>query len=293
MGIFTLIFLSLSTSYVFVISQNIPFSSPIALFNWNPPPKENIIPIFLSYPETINIYLGGNTPYFSVVFALEYNGSLAENTLIKIVNASCICTDNKNIDISVTFPEAVDSTLKHAFSSGSALIGSTNVRIVTFHNAMIGNSTGDTYVRQIFPSSQSDFYFPVSGDYSPTIQISIQNEPDIIYTFSQVRVHVLSTSEADNVKIGKINLGLSYALFGLSIIGGVWLLYELLKNEEEKQVFNISIKMNPENSKESPSKNKAKINSFSTVQPYSDGKGKPNDEIKDNETNNKPENNKP
>jgi hypothetical protein len=202
------------------------------------PDAERTVPILLSYPETPDIRLGfgGNQSYFSIVFLLKTQGYLAENVQIEIINASCVSYLPKNMTVKVIFPNAVDSNLKEILSSGSGIIGNNQIGFLVFEdNQQIfeENTTVITNVHVLKPSYTTDIYFPVSGDYSPTVRIFIEGQPEIDYTYNQIRVHVLSASEAEGEKNARMNLWLSYAIFVLSIVGVIWLVFELLKKEEK------------------------------------------------------------
>ena len=288
MLVFALLFLSISTGIVIVTNVL--------------PDAEKTVPILLSYPETPDIKLGfgGNQSYFSIVFLLKTQGYLAEDVQIKIINASCISYLPKNMTVKVIFPNAVDSKLKQMLSSGSAIIGNNQIGFLVFEdNQQIfeENTTVITNIHVLNPSYTTDIYFPVSGDYSPTVRIFVEGQPEIDYTFNQIKVHVLSASEAEGEKNARMNLWLSYALFGLSIIGVVWLVFEFFKKEEEKQVYNINISITPDSIIASPTTNNPKTNILSNVQPYPEGKTSPKDSKIDNKsednTNTNPNNKSP
>ena len=287
--------LIVTISYVAVLSLDITVSCPIGLFNWNPPPKENTISILLSYPDTIDNTISVNSTSCSVVFTLRFNGSMSENIDVEVVNASALYLPNKNTKIAVTFPEAFSVDFRKIISSGASILGSSSFKIVTFHKDMIPNLTNTVVVSQIKPDSQSLFYFPVSGDYSPTIQIQPEGD-EIVYTYEQIRVHVLSSAEVEAEKISKINLGLSYAFFAFTVLGGLLILFEIRRNKKDKDV---QIQLCPTNIIISPDKTSIKPDSsipntitLSNVQPYSEEPSKPKDNISDDATSKKPDANK-
>ena len=250
----TVIFLSISSGVVIVISLL--------------PDSEQSIPIILSYPEIPTVTIGsGNQSYFSIVFLLSTQGYLAENVPIQIVNASCVSYLPKNIIVKVIFPNAVNYELRQFLSSGVAIIGNNQREFLRFEDTSITyeHPNVTSFVHFVPPANMSEIYFPVSGDYSPTVRITVESQPEIIYTFDQIKVHVVSASELEGARLGRINLWLSYAFFGLSIFGIVWLLFELFEKKEENQVFNINISIAPDSIMASPTKNKPKTKDSSDV----------------------------
>jgi hypothetical protein len=216
------------------------------------PDSERTIPIVLSYPETPDVNLGfsGNQSYFSIVFQLSTQGYLAENVQIQIVNASCLSYIHKNMTVGVIFPNAVDYRLKQALSSGSGIMGNNQIHFLIFRDNTVKTQNENivTDIHLVEPSEISEIYFPVSGDYSPTVRIFIEGQPEIVYAFNQIKVHVLSASELEGIKIGRANNGLSYALFWLTILGTVWLLRDLFKKKERKHVLKNNMRFHPKTS---------------------------------------------
>jgi hypothetical protein len=294
MGIILLVLLSFSVSYFIVIAFNFPVSSPIPFLNWNPPPKENVIPILVSYPDNGTPTIGSNVTYCSVIFALDFKGDLAENTHIQVVNASGAFILNEEATFTVAFPEAIESNWTSVISSGASIIGNPYWPVTGFTNHKDNSlPTGYPIIKQIKPDYQSNFYFPVSGDYSPMIKIQILGQPEIDYTNNAIKVHVLSNAEVETEQIGKVNLGLTFTLVDLAIIGSVWLFYELVKKEEVKQSFTINISIAPENDITKPNTNNPKTMFLPVVQPNSEKNGKPIANKTETKTNSKQKNSKP
>jgi hypothetical protein len=253
------------------------------------PETEKTLPLLLSYPETLDIKLGfgGNQSIFTIIFLLKTQGYIAEDVQIQVINATCISYIPKNMTVKVIFPNAIDSDLKRALSHGSAVIANNQINFLEFEdNQQIfdENTTVVTNIHVFGPARFRDISFPVSGDYSPTVRIFIEGQQEIDYTFSQIKVHVLSASEAQGEKNARMNLWLSYAIFGLSITGIVWLIHELFKKEEEKQVYNIKINIAPDNISPPPAANKPKPINRSHAQPFSEGTTNPEPNRSDSKT---------
>ena len=79
-----------------------------ALFTWNPPPETNYVPIVISYPDSMFMPMyGDNATICTIKFLLEFNGTISENTQIKIINATCWSYVPYNIIVYVGFPQAI------------------------------------------------------------------------------------------------------------------------------------------------------------------------------------------
>lgn len=221
--------LVLLSIYVVVITYNIQFS-PIGIFNWNPPPKENGIPMILPYPDAVVVNLPGTD--FVVTLTMEYNGTLAENTLIQIVNASCVGFTDEALKISVGFSESIATKDKSAVSSGAGIIGWSGTWCVSFsQEAQHNNVTVDIHL--LPPKEMNEIYFPVAGDYSPIILVT-KDGNTTQYTYNQIKVHVLPASEIEAENTSRLNLGLTWALLGFSYVGGIIGVYELMGKQENK-----------------------------------------------------------
>ena len=298
------VLLIFTSAYIVVITQNIPFSSSIALFNWNPPESEKDIPMILSFPESTTIIISdindSRASVCTIKFLLKYNGTLTENTPIEVVNASCINYLPTKIAVDVGFPQAIACEYKTWIGNkNDLLVQWSGTDILSFEDNRALHE-GDVELDNIDPSNQVSFYFPVSGDYSPIITIYEKglssNETPIMFSFDQIKIHVALQSEIDQMRISKINLGLTVALFGFSYIGGFALIYDLLKKEkgDKKEVpqFPININIISETKKTTPKTNEAKISSLSKVQPYTIEQETPKDEKSARNTNNIPRNDK-
>ena len=240
-----IIILALLTIYVVVITDNIPFSA----FNWNQPPKENSIPMILPYPDNTVVTLPGTN--FVATFTLQYNGTLAENTPIQIVNASCVAFTDHGFDISVGFSESFLTTEKSILSSGAGLIGWSGSWCVSFsQKSSESNATVD--IHQVLPEKVNEIYFPVSGDYSPTILVT-EGGNTTQYTYNEIKVNVLPASTVEAENTNKLNLGLTWALLGFSYIGGIISAYQLMGKQEKKahspEAVNSNDNHNPEGDK--------------------------------------------
>jgi hypothetical protein len=260
MGVILVIFIIVTSAYVTVIS----FDLHTDFLNWNPAPIKHTIPILLGYPNVPDVIMGRNTSYCSVAFTLEYTGTLAENTPVHIANASCVSYLNKNMTVYVTFPQAVDYGFRDLISSPWVVGAPTKLLMFfdrVYDNSSLMYNSDFAYFHRVEQSSYTGIMcFTVAGDYSPTIEIIVDGQPNILYTYSEIKVHVLSTAEAEGEKSVKINLGMTYALFALSIASSFWLLYELIKKEKVEPVINLQLLIAMRKNKKTLTKNLEKSN---------------------------------
>jgi hypothetical protein len=217
-----LIILAIITLYVIVIAQNITFPY------WNPPPNLRVIPFGLSYPDIPGMEIPGT--YLIVSFLLASNGTIAENVPIQVVNATgqIISSDYANVwNVQVGFQQAIPWDFKKYFEQRGMYIGGLS-GVHFSRDVMNPNSSA------LLPLSENEIYFPVAGDYSPTIRIDLYNGTSILYTYSQMKVHVLSASEVEATNTNRLNLGLAFALLGFSYIQGLVMIRELWTNREKE-----------------------------------------------------------
>lgn len=229
-AILILVFLLFVSAYVVVITRNITVSSSCWLFNWNPPPSTNDIPLALAYPETLIMSFPNGTLLMADML-LTFRGELAENTLVQIENASCQ-TPPEGIDVSnivVGFEGAFLPNMTESIQEGQTWGG--GAMCVLFSRSQ---SLPDGW-SNFSVSWQNDVIFPVAGDYSPSIFVTFDDgSPSIQYTYSQIKVHVLSASEVNAENTNRIDVGLTFAILAFSFIEGFMVIYELLKKEQPK-----------------------------------------------------------
>lgn len=225
-----LIFLAAITLYVIVITQNIPFP----YFNWNPSPKLSVIPFGLSYPDILGIQIPGTG--LVVSFLLAFNGTIAENVPIQVVNATgeIISNDYANVwNVQVGFQQAIPWDFKEAFEQSGMYIGGLS-GVLFSRNVMNPNSS------ILLPLFEDEIYFPVAGDYSPTIRLDLYNGTSILYTYNEMKVHVLAASEVEAENTNRLNLALTFALLGFSYIQGLVMINALWANRKKKNQSNAN-----------------------------------------------------
>ena len=285
-------FLVFTTAYFIVITADIQYSSPVWVFNWNPPEETRYYPLLLSFPNAVgtSMTLGGNgenTTLCVIKLLLKYQGDLTEDTKIEVENATCITCVSYGYSASVLFPNAIYFDYKSQISdTGFGLLKPwAGIDIVSFRvegsvNAN-SNGGGNLNVTDTYPSGQNPFYFPISGDYSPIIEIKKDDGNTTVYSYDQIKLHIVSKAEVEQQKINKTNFGLSIALFGFAILGGIGLLHEFLKKDEFQ--CPISTKIAPIANSTDPDNKEATITQSGGV---------PNNESKQNINNIPPKSNR-
>jgi len=226
------------TSFVVIIIENIP--NPIL----NPPPSPNLIPIGISYPDRPGITIPGTDLFVS--FILTFNGSIAENTPIQVTNAYCQILSKKVANVwtvQVGFQQALPWAFKESFEEGGTYISGLSGVSFTRHFQDINDTV-------LWPSMDV-FYFPVAGDFSPAISITYDNGTEVLYTYDQIKVHVLSASEVEVMNINRLNLGLSYVLLFFTYVEGIVIIRELFKTQEPEVT---AIETRPKGKEKAPRK---------------------------------------
>jgi hypothetical protein len=167
---------------------------------------------------------------------LTFNGELAENTLVQIENASCQVSpqgqgQGAHVTVAVFgFQESFPPNITSAIEQGKSWGG--GVACVIFNRTQQSSPYTWSYLDVIF---ENEVIFPVAGDYSPSVFIMFDDgSSPVQYTYSQIKVHVLSASEVSAANTNRLNLGLTIAILGFSFIEGFMIIYELLKKEETK-----------------------------------------------------------
>ncbi len=244
-----------------MITADIRYNSPIWVFNWNPPEETKYYPLLVSFPNNVatTMTIGGNgenTTLCTIKLLLKYQGELIEDTKIEVENATCTTCVSYGYCASILFPNAINYDYKSQIGDASVdlLIPWAGIDIVRFNvrgsaNADF-NGGGDFEITETYPSGQNPFYFPISGDYSPIIEIKKDDGSTTVYSYDQIKLHVISKAEAEQQKINRTNFGLSIALFGFAILGGIGLLNEFIKKDENQR--SISTKIAPSTNKTDP-----------------------------------------
>ena len=82
---------------------------------------------------------------------------------------------------------------------------------------------------------QMVFYFPSSGDYSPSIIVGLNNGTFLECTYEQIKVHVLSNAELQALKFSRIDNAVTISLLLFAGIEGFSLMNNLIKKRPERK----------------------------------------------------------
>jgi len=204
--------------YVSVIIADYPISP------FNPPPSQTIIPISIGYPPTVGLIHPGYG--LEVKFVLEANGTIGERVNISMDNATSVRLSNAFPDlmlVAIGFEETV-----HAGNNGP-VNASTSYWGTGLQGAVFSGNWANPANTNLTLITQDVFYFPVAGDYSPTIYMHSVTGSDIAYTYSQYKIHVLSESELYTQRLDRINTVVAIALLSFAFIEGVVVMKDLTK----------------------------------------------------------------
>lgn len=233
-SVLILLFLVIIATYSAVIIGNIPVSSSIPLFNWNPPPSKNEIPLALAYPETFVMSFPNGTLVMADML-LTFNGELAENTLVQVENASSQIPPLGHVSsIAVGFEEAFlpnqTTSIQQGYTWGGGAVCAVFSR----------TQPSPPVWSNLTVYWENNVTFPVAGDYSPSVFITFDDgSSPVQYTYSQIKVHVISASEVNAQNMSRLTFALTIALLGFSFIEGFMVIYEILSKEETKKVGSI------------------------------------------------------
>jgi len=175
-----------------------------------PQPQLMSYPVPLTYPPTIGVSIGDTD--LTLNFFMEYNGTLTEGKPINISNSMgyTLSKDYSNIWIvSVGFQGAYPYEFKDNFSKGGFLIGGLGGVTLEPSATKTGYIQVGNYSKILLPSSPQQIFFPVSGEYSPTIKVTFLNGTTIQHTYDNIKVPVTSSFEVENQNISRFSLALA------------------------------------------------------------------------------------
>jgi hypothetical protein len=194
--------------------------------NWIPPTQPHMIPFGLNYPNPVGY--SGNETEFLISMMIAYNGSIAENTPILVANSTCqLASWSDAWIVEVGFSQALPWNFKDLFQHGGSWIGGLAGAL------FIKDFRSGSPLRQT-PTNGTLIYFPIAGDYSPSLYVLYWNGSETFHTFEQMKIHVLSESEINAENISRNNLILTIALLGFSYIEGITIIAELMSKRKKK-----------------------------------------------------------
>jgi hypothetical protein len=194
------------------------------------PNEENTnLPIRLYYPPPDNDQL--EPIMVSLWFNVTANGTIAENTPIELTNFTghVYTANNDGIDfIGIGFFHT-NLNEGHTYD---IITGEGPVLMPVGIQCTV-QPCDSALSDLIIWHQQPPFSFPVGGDYSPTIIITMGNKT-IQHTYTEIKIHVATQSELQTKELDRINAFITVSLLIFGDIELVWLFYEWQKNTEDK-----------------------------------------------------------
>jgi len=238
--------------YIFFCVVSIVIEYPNTLNIFYQPCGKSILPIAIAYPPISSGQL--QDEWLQVMFDLEADGTLSEGVNLTITNVlgtvfidySLINqTSGLNVnDVWIGFQYAQPwSSFTFATWGGqtqnrffTALDGNW---LIANHSETYWQSTdGNPYALGYCPLKtvmQMVFYFPSSGDYSPSIIVGLNNGTFLECTYEQIKVHVLSNAELQALKFSRIDNAVTISLLLFAGIEGFSLMNNLIKKRPERK----------------------------------------------------------
>jgi hypothetical protein len=194
----------------------------------NPPPKNVEIPISLNYPDTIGLVAGKTG--LSIMYDLKADRTIAEGTNVSFAMpiAQILSTDYRDVTLVFSgFEGTIPSNMVTFIQTGNMnMQGGVHAGLLFSHvdsNAMFLQCISD-----------APFTWITSGDYSPELSIQFANGTIIDHTYDQIKVHVGSYVEIQDLKISKIELALTYALLVFGCLEAISIVHDLLEENPNR-----------------------------------------------------------
>lgn len=211
--------------YLFALSNKYstnPFSLTMSKTN---------LPIRLYYPPPDSDKL--EPIIVSLWFNVTANSTISENTPIELTNFTGHVYVRNDIGISFVgvgfFHTNLNEGHIYYLDSENKTVGPalTPVGLQAKKVASSNSSFFDLVPWHIQPP----FSFPVAGDYSPTMTVTISNYT-FQHTYNEVKIHVSSKSELQTQELDQINVFIAFALLVFADVEFARLIYELTKTEK-------------------------------------------------------------
>jgi hypothetical protein len=197
-------------------------------------PKTNL-PIRLYYPSPENEL--AEPVMISLWFNVTANRTLAENVPIELTNFTGHVYIRNDIGVDFVSVGFYHTNLNeghfYRLDPENKTVGPDLGPVGIY--AEKGDTVVDTYFYDLIPwHIQPSFSFPVAGDYSPAIAISVSNHT-IQHTYTEIKLHVASQSELKSQELAQIDVVIAVAVFAFADVEFAKLLYDFSKNREETQ----------------------------------------------------------
>jgi len=242
----------ISTAYISAIGIANIFNYKLDYFDINPNEK--------SYTQVINIVYPNKPMVGLLLFGNESENNFVENPLISLhicLNYSGTLVEGKKVDISAigyVYPEGQNII-------SDAIVTNNNVRrdyfnyttIVGFEGASIYNESNTSFLvpegqfpvqlqkkdkfgyipKETIPSwpLYQTIKWDTQGEYYPYILVPFKDNSIITESYTNYKIHVGDPNIIRQQENSRINIGLTYALLGLTVILCIQVLFDSLPDE--------------------------------------------------------------
>lgn len=249
--------------YIAFCVVGILFDYPNSINAFYQPQGKSSLPIAMAYPPISNGQL--QKEWFQVGFNLETvtNNPIAESVNLMLTNATGIAFINMN-DVNNNITSGFNVTnvwigFQYAqpwsyWAIGNIVSGKYQVSyftaldgdwLIADHNETswyppepLPNQTQQG-VFPLKPHQVMTFYFPSSGDYSPSIIVALDNGTLLSYSYDQIKVHVLSNADLQALKFSRIDIAVTVSLLLFAGVEGISLVNSLgEKRKNDHSVMN-------------------------------------------------------
>lgn len=214
------------------------------------------IPIAISYPPFVNGKMQDN--WLQINFELTANETMSEGTNLTITNVEGTAfidlnkwynnetsgNDIRNIWIGFQYAQpwktfTVADTSSEGKLQNHFLTGLDGNWLMVLHNETTWLEIEDNpYTQGFCPIRtfvQMTFNFPTSGEYSPSIIVSLDNGTFLTHTYDQIKIPILSNVALREESRSKIDLILTIALFAFTELEGLKILHSAYKKAPIKR----------------------------------------------------------
>jgi hypothetical protein len=199
---------------------------------------KTVFPMHLTYPSFLEGQQGIKA---SVKFNIESDKAMTEGAKLTLKDVEGILltgvyrdghlvSDSDIEEIQVGFKEAHPDYWGAIGTHDEALHQDQNRFYKALSVSLIRKNDGqcnNSHVKLLTEQWNREFYFPVSGDYPPSIVIRFQGGSYDEHTYNSPKLHVLSASEIQTQALNQINSLIAIILLIFGYIGALKLLIDV------------------------------------------------------------------
>lgn len=189
-------------------------------------------------------------PDLYLAISLRANGTIAEGVEVILAATGMIASHDYYLrfyGVEIFFRDAIAWQFKNSPSLSKAIGWP---QVITL-NRDWKNQNDPNLVAYY---NNTEIYFPVAGDYSPTVLIIFKLQPPIGYTYDDIKIHVASSFDIANAKAAKVNNLLTFALVVFAIIESVSITCYLTEDKTRPKIIISNTKTRIQRPRVPPSK---------------------------------------